>query len=122
MIAHVCARPAGEKAAVRVLSADDVRREPLDVSANDLLWVDIADPKPEDVEWLGHTFGFHQLALEDVARRHQRAKIDEYPDYYFCVLYAARTDGQARRITTTELQFFWGAKYLVTIHSESFPE
>jgi magnesium transporter len=92
------------------------------VSANELLWVDIADPKPDDIKWLEATFGFHQLALEDVTRRHQRAKIDKYPDYYFGVLYAARTEVGARRISTSELQFFWGAKYLVTIHSESFPE
>jgi magnesium transporter len=122
VIAHVCARSEGEKAAVRVLSGADVRRERLDVGANELLWVDIADPKPDDIAWLEHTFGFHQLALEDVSRRHQRAKIDEYPDYYFGVLYAARTDVGARRITTSELQFFWGARYLVTIHSDSFPE
>jgi magnesium transporter len=122
MITHVCARPAGDGAVLRVLSGADARREQLDVDANDLVWVDIADPTPEDIEWLARTFHFHQLALEDVTRRHQRAKIDEYSDYYFAVLYAARPDLQARRIRTSELQFFWGAKYLVTLHTEPFPE
>jgi magnesium transporter len=122
LIAHVCARPEGEKAAVRVLSGAEVRGARLNVRAYELLWVDIADPKPDDIEWLTHTFDFHQLALEDVTRRHQRAKIDEYTDYYFGVLYAARTDLGARRITSSELQFFWGTNYLVTIHSDAFPE
>src|SRR5437867_31758 len=122
MIAHVCARSAGERATFRVLSAVDVRRDGLDLHGNDLVWVDISDPQPQDIEWLERTFGFHQLALEDVTRRHQRAKVDEYPDYYFAVLYAARLDVRVRRITTSELQFFWGAKYLVTIHSNPFPE
>jgi len=105
-----------------VLSAEDARRDGLDLRGDDLVWVDIADPQPEDVEWLARTFGFHQLALEDVTRRHQRAKVDEYPDYYFAVLYAARVDVSVRRITTSELQFFWGAKYLVTIHTDPFAE
>lgn len=122
MIAHVCARSDGERATFRVLSAADVRRDGLDLGANELAWVDIADPQPEDIDWLGRTFGFHQLALEDVTRRHQRAKVDEYTDYYFGVLYAARPDMAARRIATSELQFFWGGKYLVTIHTDPFPE
>ena len=105
-----------------MLSADDVRRKRFDVDAQDLVWVDISEPEPNDIAWLERTFGFHPLALEDVVRRHQRAKLEEYPGYYFGVLYAARADMAARRIAIAELQFFWGAKYLVTIHHEGFPE
>jgi magnesium transporter len=125
MIAHVCARPAGAYThgpGLRVLSAAEVRRAPFDVSAQELVWVDIADPQAEDVAWLEQTFGFHPLALEDVTRRHQRAKIDEYPGYYFAVLYAARVEPTSRRISSSELQFFWGSNYLVTIHTDAFPE
>jgi magnesium transporter len=83
MIGHVYARPRSGGAALRALSAADVQREPLDVQSCNLVWVDISDPDTEDIDWLKRTFGFHQLALEDVARRNQRAKIDEYPGYYF---------------------------------------
>ncbi len=120
MIAHVCARSA--EAQFRVVSAAEVHRKSPELDPNELVWVDVVDPQPEDIEWLDHTFGFHQLALEDVTRRHQRAKVDEYRDYYFGVMYAARPEAGARRIATSELQFFWGAKYLVTIHSDPFPE
>jgi magnesium transporter len=57
-----------------------------------------------------------------VARRHQRAKIEEYAGYYFVVLYAAHVNVRTRRIRTAELQFFWGPNYLVTIRSEPFPQ
>jgi magnesium transporter len=122
MISHVYARPRSGGAALRELSAADVKRESLDIRACNLVWVDMANPDDKDVDWLEHTFGFHQLALEDVARRYQRAKIDEYPGYYFCVVYATRADMAQRRLTASELQFFWGENYLVTIHSEPFPE
>ncbi|MCA1647748.1 MAG: magnesium/cobalt transporter CorA [Chloroflexi bacterium] len=122
MITHACTRSAGTDTQVGVLSGPEARREPLDVAANELVWVDIADPTPDDIDWLERTFHFHQLALEDVTRRHQRAKIDEYADYYFAVFYAARPDAAAHRIVTSELQFFWGATYLVTIHTAVFPE
>jgi magnesium transporter len=125
MIAHVYARDARRNGAGVAVLRDlwsGAGTPIVDAAAHELLWVDLANPDDQDIEWLSGTFGFHQLALEDVARRHQRAKIEEFPGYAFTVLYAARTDAPARRITTSELQFFWGERYLVTIHSDPFPE
>ena len=53
-----------------------------------LLWLDVADPGPAEIELLHRQFGFHELALEDVARAHQRPKCDTYQDYYFILVYA----------------------------------
>jgi magnesium transporter len=123
MIAHVFSRPRGAAGAQhKMLAPVDLSDPSLDVSACDLVWVDIADVEAEDVEWLAQTFKFHPLALEDVSLRHQRPKIDEYPGYYFGVLYAARVDLDSHRISDNELQFFWGEKHLVTIHGSPFPE
>jgi magnesium transporter len=124
MISHVYHRPNGGEASLRAHAADDAAQPPpaLDVEACELVWVDIDQPAAEDIDWLTKTFNFHQLALEDVARRHQRAKIEEYPGYYFCVIYSTRLDLRAKRISAAELQFFWGKNYLVSIHSVPFPE
>jgi magnesium transporter len=92
------------------------------LTRDDLMWVDVVDPSSEDIAALEQQFSFHQLALEDVERRHQRPKLDEYPGYYFGVLYAMQTPTEHAQPTTTELQFFWGKNYLVTIHSETVPE
>lgn len=105
-----------------MLSGEEIGAEPLRVDEHQLLWVDVVDPQSADIAWLERTFGFHHLALEDVVRRHQRPKLDEYPGYYFGALYAVRLQPNGRRVTTSELQFFWGRTYLVTIHSEPFPE
>lgn len=123
MISLVCAR--GKNApnsSLRIFSSRETDGATFLPDAHALLWVDIVDPQSADIAWLERTFGFHQLALEDVARRHQRPKLDEYPAYYFGVLYAARVELSGRRATSSELQFFWGRTYLVTIHSEPFPE
>ena len=37
--------------------------------AGNVLWLDIQDPAAGDFELLRREFGFHELALEDVARR-----------------------------------------------------
>src|SRR4051812_30515710 len=54
---------------------------------NCVLWLDIKDPTEGDIELLRSEFGFHELALEDVVQRKQRAKIEQYPGYLFLVFY-----------------------------------
>ena len=81
-----------------------------------VLWLDIRDPGPPEIELLGRTFGFHELALEDVGKLqlHQRPRCDTYGGYYFIVLYAA--EPTVSEVTLSELQVFWGENYLVTLH------
>jgi len=78
------------------------------------LWLDISDPGPAEVALLRHTFGFHELVLEDVTRAHERPRCDAYSGYYFIVVYAAQQSGDV--ILPQELNLFWGENYLVTIH------
>ena len=81
------------------------------------LWLDIRDPGPAEVAMLREVFGFHDLALEDVTRSHERPRCDAYTGYYFIVVYAAERAGDA--IVPRELNLFWGSNYLVTIHRGS---
>ncbi len=85
-----------------------------------LLWLDVTDPGPADLDLLRREFGFHELAIEDVARAHQRPKCDTYHDYYFIVVYAATRS--ADRFAPTELQIFWGERYVVTVHRGALPQ
>jgi len=43
-------------------------------------WLDIADPKGEDLRQAASELDLHPLALEDAQHQHQRPKIDEYDD------------------------------------------
>ena len=81
------------------------------------LWLDICDPGPEEVALLRREFGFHELALEDVTRPHERPRCDAYGGYYFIVVYAAEHTGT--EFLPRELNLFWGENYLVTIHRGS---
>jgi magnesium transporter len=81
-----------------------------------VLWLDIQDPSEQDIELLRGEFGFHELALEDVVKRHQRAKIDHYGDYCFIVFYAVRPE------ECREINLFVGDNYLVTVHQGDVPE
>lgn len=86
-----------------------------------VLWVDVADPGPHEIERLREEFGFHRLALEDVVHQRQRPKVDEYPDYFFVVMYAPLPAGPDEDLQTVELDVFVGKNYLVTCHRGQVP-
>ena len=96
-----------------VSTVDLSRIDELLVDQGSAVWLDIQDPAESDINVLRQEFGFHELSLEDATRREQRPKVDEYPGYYFIVLYAASA---AERIGTHEIHCFWGKNYVVTLH------
>jgi magnesium transporter len=77
-------------------------------------WLDLSDPTDQDVDLLRRTFGFHELALEEVTKPHERPRCEAFGGYYFIVVYAAEHSGEA--FLPRELNLFWGENYLVTIH------
>jgi magnesium transporter len=86
-------------------------------AADNVIWADVSDPTSRDFEELAEEFGFHHLSIEDCQNQHQRPKVEEYPGYYFIVLYEAELAGPNDRLELRELNIFLGKNYLVTVHS-----
>jgi magnesium transporter len=86
-----------------------------------ILWVEVKNPGPSELEMLREEFGFHRLALEDAAKQRQRPKVDEYPDYYFVVLYAPLPAAPGAELETTEVDLFVGRNYVVSLHHGDLP-
>jgi magnesium transporter len=82
-----------------------------------VLWVDVSDPTGQDFDELAKEFGFHPLAIDDCRFPHQRPKVEEYPGYYFIVLYEAQLN-ETGQLELRELNLFLGKNYLVTVHSQ----
>ena len=89
----------------------------LRIEAQNVVWADVSDPTSTDFEELAEEFGFHPLSIEDCRNEHQRPKVEEYPGYYFIVLYEAQLAGANDRLELRELNIFLGKNYLVTVHS-----
>ena len=80
-------------------------------------WVDVAQPSAQDFEVLREAFRFHPLALEDSEHFGQRAKIDEYDDFAFLVVYGASLDGDR----LVEVHCFYAERFLVTVRRDDCP-
>jgi magnesium transporter len=90
-------------------------REPDELSANGLTWVQLNSPQTEEAQALAERFGWHPLDVEDVVSKRQRPKVDEYDDYRFVVLHFPVYDKAAKRLNAGELDVFLGPDYLATL-------
>jgi magnesium transporter len=83
------------------------------------LWIDFENPTPEETEILFTVFNFHELAIEDcIAKLIEEAKLDNYEDYLFIVLYAVNFVEQLLTFNTIQLNIFFGKNYVVTYHQK----
>ncbi len=89
-----------------------------EVVQGDVRWVNVERMGPRERAWLEERYDFHPLDYEDVVSRNQRAKIDEYDDYLFAILFFPRFDKALGRLNAAELDLFVGPDYLVTIPNE----
>ena len=80
-------------------------------------WLDLEQPDDGDFAILRDVFDFHPLALEDSANFGQRAKLDEYGDYVFLVVYGANPDDDR----LVEVHCFYSERYLITLHRDDCP-
>jgi len=95
--------------------------EPDIIASGGVRWLNLEHPREADREWLEQEFGFHPLAIEDVASRNQRPKLDAYDDYLFIILHFAVFDKSQDRLLTAELDLFVGPDFLITLPDRNLP-
>src|SRR5512142_167513 len=83
------------------------------------MWVDIENPRQEDLEPLLETrFGFHELAAEDSLSEKTLPKYDRFIDYDFFIFRAADVNLREHGSQTFKLAAFLGRDFLFTVHRE----
>jgi magnesium transporter len=87
------------------------------LASGSFFWIDLYQPTEADFAVLRDVFHFHPLALEDSEHFGQRAKLDDYDDYAFLVVYGAVPDEDR----LVEVHGFYSERYLVTIHRDDAP-
>lgn len=79
-----------------------------------LVWIDLIGPWTDDLHPLGDLLGLHELAVEDVSKHGQRAKVDRYETHALLVAYA-----RAARGDLCEVDVFIGPNWLLTIRERN---
>jgi magnesium transporter len=87
------------------------------LSGGEFFWLDLDQPKEADFEIFREVFKFHPLAVEDSEQFGQRAKLDDYDDFVFLVVYGAAPDDDR----LVEVHCFYSERFLVTVHHDDCP-
>jgi magnesium transporter len=113
---------------------DHIDREAIGdlLSRDEYFWLDLDGPSEAEVDTIEDLFQFHPLALEDLRKKGQRPKLEDFGDYMFLVYYGAvAPDGEGppppdaspdagpvsgERIELEEVHAFISGGYLVTVH------
>ena len=99
------------------LSRDEIVRT-LD-SGEGTLWVDIDTRDADKVSMLKDVFHFHPLAIEEAVNRESRVKLEEFDRYVLLIVRTVafcETTDDPYDLDTTNIAFFLGKNYLVTVH------
>ncbi len=107
---------------------DGVRRSCFDLSdslaeirsrpgTTDFLWIGLNDPTQAEFDNVNHELMLHPLAVEDVLRGSQRAKIERYDDTLFVVLKTLRYVDATSDVETGEVMVFVGDHFVVTVRN-----
>jgi magnesium transporter len=67
--------------------AETLKEFPGEVKQGELLWVDAESPTEQELADLKQRFGLDDYAVEDVVRKNQRPKLEEYGKNVFAVIH-----------------------------------
>ena len=84
-------------------------------------WID-CPPTPENLAFLGATFGFHPLALEDAAHEDQRPKLEQFAGSLFVVVHRLALAPDDSGLVSFEVDAFLTAETVVTVHGTPIAE
>jgi len=111
---HVLYADGGARA---VSSLDDVRAAWAQEGVR--LWVDVGAPTAEEMSGLGVLFRLDAAALADCTEGEQRARVDEFEDYIFLVLYGAVGTEPFHEFLPRKLSIFFCDRFMITVHREA---
>lgn len=84
-------------------------------------WLNIEHPDNAALNYLKNEFDFHVLDYEDIASSTHRSKVDKYHNYLFLVMLFPVFNRKTKQVESSEIDFFLGKDYLITIHRGEIP-
>jgi magnesium transporter len=82
------------------------------------VWLDLESPDVKDLAVLTEEFGLHPLAVEDAVQKHERPKLDRYPDHLFLSAYAVNLEETNAELVTSEIAAFITPTALITVRKD----
>ena len=88
-----------------------------EIKTNKFRWLDIINANRDNLRYLKEKFNFNSVDLNECLPRLQRPKIHSDSKYIFIVLQYPLYDLETNIVTATEVDFFIGKNFLITVHT-----
>jgi magnesium transporter len=90
----------------------------LELGEGEWIWIDVVEEDPDPVRAIGTRFGLDPNAVEEAISTISLPLIEEHLDEVFVVLHGFTT-GRGERLSTPEIDFFIGRRFLISIRDTS---
>ena len=109
-----------DEAPCPLLEADDLDQVAGLLQAQRFFWLDLHDPKPDQVSRLGELLHLHPLTIEDVSTFSERPKREHYDGYVSLVVYGVDEQAAAGERLLREVHTLISGDWVVTLHPTPF--
>ena len=89
-----------------------------EVSTKKFVWLDISQATQSNLKYLKNEFDFDSSDLNDCLPTRQRQKIHDRGNDVFMILQFPLYNRETKSIESSEIDFFIGKNYLITIHED----
>ncbi len=103
-----------------VLEGSDLDRVTGLVEAHQFFWLDVRDPKPDQLSRLGELLHLHPLTIEDVSTFSERPKREHYEGYVSLVVYGVDPQAAAGEQLLREVHMLISGDWVVTLRPTPF--
>jgi magnesium transporter len=100
---------------------DEALREVRARGENAFVWLGLHQPTQAEMTDIAHSYGLHELAVEDAVKAEQRAKLEQFGTVHFLVLRTARyvPHGEltetSQVVETGQMMIFIGERFVITV-------
>jgi magnesium transporter len=103
-----------------VLDATDLDQVAGRLEAHQFFWLDVHDPKPDQLTQLGELLHLHPLTIADVTTFSERPKRERYEGYISLVVYGVDEQAAAGEQLLREVHALISGDWVVTLHPTPF--
>ncbi len=103
-----------------LLDGGDLGRLPELLQSHQFFWLDLHDPKPDQLSRLAESLHLHPLTIEDVSTFSERPKREHYDGYVSLVAYGVDEQAAAGEHLLREVHLLISGDWVVTLHPTPF--
>lgn len=89
------------------------------IQYQNLTWLDVKNPKPQDIEYLRKTFSLHPLLVQEFTSPSQRPRAEEFANCLYVIFHTPLYDEEKKFTYPGELDIVVIENFLITVHQDS---